>query len=109
MSANAVEIRGLQKAFPSFQLGPLDLTVPLGAIYGFVGPNGSGKTTTIDLIFAGARRRRLSRGGGVHQPACPPPRFDVQGRQRLGESFGHPPPATASTGRTPSGLTRATV
>jgi len=51
MSGNAVEIRGLEKAFPSFQLGPLDMTVPAGAIYGFVGPNGSGKTTTIDLIF----------------------------------------------------------
>jgi ABC-2 type transport system ATP-binding protein len=51
MSANAVEIRGLEKRFPSFALGPLDLTVPRGAIYGFVGPNGSGKTTTIDLIF----------------------------------------------------------
>jgi ABC-2 type transport system ATP-binding protein len=52
MSANAIEIRGLEKAFPAFALGPLDLTVPAGAIYGFVGPNGSGKTTTIDLIFA---------------------------------------------------------
>jgi len=41
----------LEKRFPSFQLGPLDLTVPRGAIYGFVGPNGAGKTTTIDLIF----------------------------------------------------------
>jgi ABC-2 type transport system ATP-binding protein len=51
MSGNAVEIRGLKKAFPSFRLGPLDLTVPEGAIYGFVGPNGSGKTTTIDMIF----------------------------------------------------------
>ncbi|HET7695815.1 MAG TPA: ABC transporter ATP-binding protein [Vicinamibacterales bacterium] len=51
MSANAVEIRGLEKKFPAFELGPLDLTVPRGAIYGFVGPNGSGKTTTIDLIF----------------------------------------------------------
>jgi ABC-2 type transport system ATP-binding protein len=51
MSGNAIEIRGLQKAFPTFALGPLDLTVPAGAIYGFVGPNGSGKTTTIDLIF----------------------------------------------------------
>ena len=51
MSANALEIRGLQKSFSSFQLGPLDLTVPMGAIYGFVGPNGAGKTTTIDLIF----------------------------------------------------------
>lgn len=51
MSANALEIRGLRKSFSSFQLGPLDLTVPMGAIYGFVGPNGAGKTTTIDLIF----------------------------------------------------------
>ena len=51
MRANAVEIRGLEKAFPTFRLGPLDMTVPAGAIYGFVGPNGSGKTTTIDLIF----------------------------------------------------------
>jgi ABC-2 type transport system ATP-binding protein len=51
MSANALEIRGLKKSFSSFQLGPLDLTVPMGAIYGFVGPNGAGKTTTIDLIF----------------------------------------------------------
>lgn len=51
MSANALEIRGLKKSFSSFQLGPLDLSVPMGAIYGFVGPNGAGKTTTIDLIF----------------------------------------------------------
>ncbi len=50
MSA-AIEIRGLKKTFAGFTLGPIDLTVPNGAIYGFVGPNGSGKTTTIDLIF----------------------------------------------------------
>ena len=51
MSANALEIRGLKKSFKAFSLGPIDLTVPMGAIYGFVGPNGAGKTTTIDLIF----------------------------------------------------------
>lgn len=51
MAANALEIRGLTKHHPGFTLGPLDLTVPTGTIYGFVGPNGSGKTTTIDLIF----------------------------------------------------------
>ena len=48
---NAIEIRGLTKSFPSFELGPLDLTVPAGAMYGLVGPNGAGKTTTLDLIF----------------------------------------------------------
>lgn len=50
-STNAIEIRGLSKTYPRFRLGPLDLTVPAGAIYGLVGPNGAGKTTTLDLIF----------------------------------------------------------
>src|SRR5271157_5001968 len=48
---NAIEIRGLAKKYPFFQLGPLDLNVPRGAIYGLIGPNGAGKTTAIDLIF----------------------------------------------------------
>ncbi len=39
------------KIFFPFQLGPLDLTVPRGAIYGLIGPNGAGKTTAIDLIY----------------------------------------------------------
>jgi len=51
MSNIAIEIRGLTKVYPDFQLGPLDLTVPPGAIYGLIGPNGSGKTTTLDLLF----------------------------------------------------------
>jgi ABC-2 type transport system ATP-binding protein len=51
MTPNAVEIRGLEKRFPNFTLGPLDITVPTGAIYGLIGPNGAGKTTTLDLIF----------------------------------------------------------
>ncbi len=51
MNHNAIEIRGLIKNYPAFKLGPLDLTVPGGAIYGLIGPNGAGKTTTIDLIF----------------------------------------------------------
>lgn len=47
----ALEIRGLEKRYRNFALGPLDVSVPQGAIYGFVGPNGAGKTTTIDLMF----------------------------------------------------------
>jgi len=51
MNPNAIEIRGLKKSFGKFQLGPLDLTVPQGAIYGLIGPNAAGKTTTLDLIM----------------------------------------------------------
>lgn len=51
MNDLAIEIRGLEKRFPRFKLGPLDLIVPKGAIYGLIGPNGAGKTTTIDLIL----------------------------------------------------------
>ncbi|MGA2245716.1 MAG: ABC transporter ATP-binding protein [Verrucomicrobiota bacterium] len=52
---NAIEIRGLVKHFPAFTLGPVDLTVPQGAIYGLIGPNGAGKTTAIDMIFGMGR------------------------------------------------------
>ncbi|MCB1235781.1 MAG: ABC transporter ATP-binding protein [Verrucomicrobiae bacterium] len=55
-SENAIEIRGLRKHFPGFDLGPLNLTVPRGSIYAFVGPNGAGKSTTIDLIFGMGRQ-----------------------------------------------------
>ena len=51
MNPNAIEIRGLKKSFSRFHLGPLDLTVPRGAIYGLIGPNAAGKTTTLDLIM----------------------------------------------------------
>jgi len=47
----ALALRGLVKKHPRFTLGPLDLTVPRGAIYGLIGPNGAGKTTALDLIF----------------------------------------------------------
>ena len=51
MNNHAIEIRGLVKSYPPFQLGPLDLTVPRGSIYGLIGPNGAGKTTALDLIL----------------------------------------------------------
>ncbi len=47
----ALEFSGLEKHFSRFALGPLNLTVPTGGIYGLIGPNGAGKTTLIDLIF----------------------------------------------------------
>ena len=48
---NAVEVRNLTKNFGRNQaLKGLDMTVPMGAIYGFIGENGSGKSTTEKLI-----------------------------------------------------------
>ncbi len=47
----ALEVSALEKHYPRFTLGPVDLTVPAGSIYGLIGPNGAGKTTLIDQIF----------------------------------------------------------
>ena len=48
---NAIEIRGLTKNYGQKQaLRGLDMTVPMGSIYGFIGENGSGKSTTEKLI-----------------------------------------------------------
>lgn len=48
---NAIEIRNLTKNFGRKQaLCGLNMTVPMGAIYGFIGENGSGKSTTEKLI-----------------------------------------------------------
>ena len=48
---NAIEIKGLTKNFGQKQaLKGLDMTVPVGSIYGFIGENGSGKSTTEKII-----------------------------------------------------------
>jgi len=48
---NAIEIRNLTKNFREKQaLSGLDMTVPTGSIYGFIGENGSGKSTTEKII-----------------------------------------------------------
>lgn len=48
---NAIEIRNLTKNFGHKQaLQGLNMTVPAGSIYGFIGENGSGKSTTEKLI-----------------------------------------------------------
>ena len=48
---NAIEIRELSKNFgPKQAVCSLNMTVPTGAIYGFIGENGSGKSTTEKLI-----------------------------------------------------------
>ena len=48
---NYLEVRNLSKSFEGFQLHNITFTLPKGYIMGLIGPNGSGKTTTIKLIL----------------------------------------------------------
>lgn len=48
---NAIEIRGLEKQFKDFHLGPLNLDIPTGCMVGYIGENGAGKSTTLKLIL----------------------------------------------------------
>ncbi len=47
---NAFKISGLTKSFSEFKLGPLDLELEPGMVMGYIGPNGSGKTTTMHCM-----------------------------------------------------------
>jgi ABC-2 type transport system ATP-binding protein len=54
---NAIEVHGLRKSFrrrlrgETIALDGLDLEAPEGGVFGFLGPNGSGKTTTIRCLL----------------------------------------------------------
>ncbi len=49
---DAVELQGITKTFGSVvAVDDLSLRVPAGSVYGFIGPNGSGKTTTLRMIM----------------------------------------------------------
>ena len=57
MGTNVIEIEGLRKEYRGRRgrrvaaLDGVDLAIPAGGIFGFLGPNGSGKTTTIRCML----------------------------------------------------------
>src|SRR3954469_2022892 len=61
MSDLVIETHGLRKEVRTLRRGrrvavqDLDLAVPAGGVHGFLGPNGSGKTTTIRMLLGLAR------------------------------------------------------
>ena len=60
---NAIVAQGLTKTFGHFvAVDHIDFTVPRGQIFGFLGPNGSGKTTTIRMLLG-----LLKPSGGMAQ------------------------------------------
>ena len=49
---NAIALHNITKRFGThLAVDDLSLEVPTGSVYGFIGPNGSGKTTTIRMIL----------------------------------------------------------
>jgi ABC-2 type transport system ATP-binding protein len=61
MSEHVIETAGLRKVYRTTRgrtvvaVEGLDLAVPAGGVHGFLGPNGSGKTTTIRMLLGLAR------------------------------------------------------
>jgi ABC-2 type transport system ATP-binding protein len=66
----AISTSGLTKRFGSqTAVDGIDLAVPRGAVFGFLGPNGSGKTTTIRMLLGLLR----ATAGGSHVLGAPMP------------------------------------
>lgn len=78
----AVATHGLTKRFRGGQLAvdQLDLAVPHGSVFGFLGPNGSGKTTTIRLLLGLIR----ATGGSTQVLGSPMPRATHSVLPRVG-------------------------
>ncbi|MGH7574990.1 MAG: ATP-binding cassette domain-containing protein [Longimicrobiales bacterium] len=58
MTALAIEMEGVEKAYRFFRLCDVALRLEPGQIMGFVGPNGAGKSTTIRILMALIRQDR---------------------------------------------------
>ena len=48
---NVLEVQGLTKRYPAFNLDHVSFAVPQGAVMGFIGRNGAGKSTTLKSIL----------------------------------------------------------
>ena len=48
---NSIEVKGVSKKYPKFQMEDISFALPQGCIMGLIGENGAGKTTTISLIL----------------------------------------------------------
>lgn len=73
MTTSAITISGLVKSFGRTRaLDGLDLEVSVGEVHGFLGPNGSGKTTTLRVLLG-----LLRADGGVVRVLDGDPRRDA--------------------------------
>lgn len=82
--SNAIEIKNLTKSYDDFLLDNISFNVPAGFVSGFIGQNGSGKTTTLKLILGMA----LKDGGGIN--LFGKPAEDVSLKEDVGVLFETP-------------------
>ena len=81
MSDAMIETTGLAKSFGRNRvLDGVDLTVPRGAVYGFLGLNGAGKSTTIRILLGLLRPD----GGQCRVAGTDPTREPIETRRRVG-------------------------
>jgi ABC-2 type transport system ATP-binding protein len=96
-----IETSGLRKVYRTrmgrsiVAVDDLDLVVPAGGVHGFLGPNGSGKTTTIRLLLGLARPTR----GEMRLFGEPVPRRLPSVMQRIGAVVEEPKFVPSFTGR----------
>lgn len=77
----AIELQGLTKFYGHFQaLYGVDLAIQQGEIFGFLGPNGSGKTTTIRCLLDMIRPQ----AGTLRVLGLDPQRQSLEVRRRVG-------------------------
>ena len=81
---NLIEIRGLCKNFPSFQLKNVDITLEEGFIMGFIGRNGAGKSTTLKTTL----NLMNNDGGTVKLCGLEMPKDEIEIKNQVGYVFG---------------------
>src|SRR6185437_5369014 len=83
MNDFVIEIKGLRKTFQDrTAVNGLDLKVPAGSIFGFLGRNGAGKTTTIKLLM-GMLKPDAGTASMFGLPVSDP-RASIEARRRIG-------------------------
>lgn len=80
MSAPAIAVTGVDKAYRYFELSDVHLRLEPGQIMGFVGPNGAGKSTTIRILMGLIRPDR----GDVRVLGHEMPRHEVAVKRDVG-------------------------
>ena len=81
---NLIEVKGLCKKFPTFQLQNVDITLEEGFVMGFIGRNGAGKSTTLKTML----NLMNNDGGEVNLCGLSMPKDEIEIKNQVGYVFG---------------------